>query len=271
VDLKKNELEDLVNTALAATEKSNDILMKHWTKYHDRKQYNMEYTTKEDLSPVTQLDLEVEKNIRDLVLTKYPGHKIVGEEFGEEEAQYKTSPYIWIIDPIDGTANYIRKLRYFATQIAIMHEGEVIVGISNAPALGETLVAFKNGGAFLNKERVHVSKVRWLQNSFLIHGSIKYFKQIKKLSQLIKLDENSWSMRGFGDCWSYHLLASGGIDAMLEAKTKIWDIAAVSLIVKEAGGRVTDIYGNPLSLRSTSIIASNGLIHDEILSIIHSK
>lgn len=268
MSIKGEDLENIVNTALAAASNSNDILMKHWRKYHNQKQRKIAYTSKKDLSPVTKLDFDVEETIRNILRENYPEHIIVGEELGEE--QNKRSPYMWIIDPIDGTKSFIRGLRYFATQIAVMYEGEVVVGISSAPALDEILVASKNGGAFLNKKKIHVSKVDRLQKSFISHGNIKYFNKIKKLPQLIKLYEHSWGARGFEDFWGYHLLAKGGLDAMLEAKTKIWDIAAVSLIVKEAGGKVTDIEGHPISFDSTSIIATNRLIHDEILSIIHN-
>jgi histidinol-phosphatase len=267
---KKENLEHYINIALTAAAASDEILMTHWQKCHDRKRQGIAYTSKEDLSPVTQIDLEVEKIIRKILAENCPGHQIVGEEFGKDDGQYNTSPYTWIIDPIDGTKNYIRGLKYFTTQIALMYEGEIVVGISRAPALNETLSAFKNGGTFLNKEKIRVSKIDNLQSAFIIHGSIGYFYRIKKLPQFIRLIEHSWEAKGFGDCWSYHLLACGGIDAMLEAQTKIWDIAAVSLIVKEAGGRVTDLTGNQISFDSSSIIATNGLIHDEILTILHS-
>jgi histidinol-phosphatase len=269
MSLKEENLENIVKIALDALRHTNDILIKHWQRYYYHKKQNMVYTSKKDLSPVTQLDFESEQTIRNIVLENYPDHRIVGEEMGEEE--YKLSPYLWIIDPIDGTKNYIRGLKYFATQIAVMHEGEVVVGISSAPALNETMVAFKNGGTFLNDKKIHASKVSQLRNAFITHGNIKYFSRSSKLLPLAQLAEKAWAMRGFGDCWNYHLVAYGGIDAMLEAKAKIWDIAAVSLIVKEAGGRVTDIDGYPISFESTSIIASNNFIHDEILSIIKNE
>lgn len=268
MSFRKESLEKIVNTAQQAVISSSKILMRYWCKYQNQER-SMEYSPKEDSSPVTNVDYKVERAIRNVVLRNHPLHRIMGEECVKEGTE--DSPYLWVIDPIDGTKQYVRGLRYFATQIAVMYENEVIVGVSNAPALDETIVAFKKGGAFLNGKKVHVSKVGRVQDCFISYGNIKYFNKNKKLPHLVKLCERSWASRGFGDFWGYHLLASGRIDAMLEAETKIWDIAAVSLIVKEAGGRVTDFEGTPLSYDSTSIIATNGLIHNEILDFFNNE
>lgn len=267
--MKLNEkiLENILDTALEAAACAADILLNNWQKRRLRDNADISYRSKDDLSPVTELDLAAEKIIREIILKRFPDHQIVGEEFGKDA--HNLSPYTWIIDPIDGTKGYIRGQEYFATQVAVMYEGEVVVGVSNAPALNETLAASKNGGAFLNKKPIQVSKINQLPKAFISHGNLKYFDQIKKLPQFFKVLEKAWTTRGFGDFWGYHLLATGRIDAMLEAKAKIWDIAALSIIVKEAGGAVSDIHGQPLSMESTSMIATNGLIHDEILSTLN--
>lgn len=262
MSFRKENLEEIARTALEAATSSGDILMKYWGE-HQNGRLNMGYSPKEDFSPVTGVDYEVERNIRSIVLSDYPQHRILGEEYGEEGSE--RSPYLWIVDPIDGTKQYVRGLRYFATQLAVMYENEVVVGVSNAPALNETIVAVKNRGAFLNNRTIHVSKVSYVQDCFISHGNIKYFSKTKRLRQLVKLCEHSWANRGFGDFWSYHLLASGRIDAMIEAETNIWDIAAASIIVEEAGGRATDFEGIPISFDSSSIIATNNLIHSEVL------
>lgn len=269
LNINKEYLESLVNTALEAAKQTDEILVKQRQAYRSQEDQNVPYTSKKDLTPVTQIDLEIERKIREIVMATYPDHQVLGEEFGEDP--HKTSPFMWIVDPIDGTKSFVRGLRTFATQIAVMFAGKIVVGVSSAPDLNETLVAFKNGGAFLNKKRIHVSTIDSIRESYLCHGNIKYFHRIQKLPQLVQLFEQSWCARGFGDFWGYHLLANGGIDAMLEAMIRIWDIAALSLIVEEAGGRVTDIDGNPISVDTTTIIATNGRIHDEILSIFQSQ
>lgn len=267
--MKPNEkiLGNILDTALEAAACAADILLDNWQKRRLRDNADISYRAKDDLSPVTELDLAAEKIIREIILKRFPDHRIIGEEFGKDA--HNLSPYTWVIDPIDGTKGYIRGQEYFATQVAVMYEGEVVVGVSNAPALNEILAASKNGGAFLNKKPIRVSKISNLSEAFICHGNIKYFHQLKKFPQLFKLLENTWTTRGFGDFWGYHLLADGRVDAMLEAGAKIWDIAAVSIIIKEAGGAVSDIHGHPISLESTSMIATNGLIHDEILTILN--
>lgn len=257
----KDEIEKIVRTVNKAIEKSDALLVKHW---RNSSANPIPFDSKADLSPVTEADREIETEIRSIIAEDHPGHSVVAEEFGVEN--HEDSVYRWIIDPIDGTKQFIRGMRFFGTQIAVMREDQLIVGASNAPSLGERIVAVKGEGTKLNGKPVRVSDVDTLNKSFFSHGDVKYFARTSKLQQLLWLCENSWGRRGFGDFWSYHLLAQGKIEAMLEAETKIWDIAATALIVTEAGGRVSDFAGNPISLESTSIVASNSHIHDEILS-----
>ena len=269
MNLKNEYIEKLVDTALIAIKATNDILMSNWFKFQHIENMDMRYSTKSDLSPVTKIDFEIERIIRDIILKNHPTHKIMGEEFKDEGT--KNSPYLWTIDPIDGTKDFIRGLKCFSTLIAVMYDNRVIVGVSNAPALNETIVAFKNGGAFLNNKKINVSKVNRIQDCFISHGNINFFKKTKMLAQLTKLCEHTWGNRGFEDFRSYHLIAAGSIDGVLEAKTNIWDIAAVSLIVEEAGGKSTDFKGLPINVDSTSIVATNGIIHEEILNYFHDK
>lgn len=230
----------------------------------------MDHHRKDDLSPVTKVDREVEALIRDIVLSNHPHHRILGEEGGVSGDTH--SPYLWVVDPIDGTKKYIRGLPEFAVLIAVFCGEQVIVGVSHAPALNETIVASRNGGAFLNDRRqLHVSSIRKISEVFLTHGENRLFSQTGHLTNLVTLCDDVWGTKGFEDFLSYHLVAGGRIDAVLESKTNIWDIAAVSLIVEEAGGKVTDLYGNPLSVNSSSVIATNGLVHDRIVSYLRES
>jgi histidinol-phosphatase len=266
MSINEKQLKSILDTALEAAAGCTGIMMNHWRAYRGQGNSGMPYTAKKDLTPVTELDRQVEQNIRAVISKKYPGHQILGEEFGEDTD--KTSPFLWIIDPIDGTKAFIRGLPNFATQIAVMHEGKIIAAVSNAPALNETLAAYKNGGAFLNNKKIQVSRINSVKESYICHGNVKYFNRLNKLPQLLDLFENAWCVRGLGDFLGYHLLARGSVDAMLEAAVKIWDVAALSLIVEEAGGKVTDIHGKPVSLDTTTIAATNGRIHDDVLAFL---
>ncbi|VVB74217.1 Fructose-1,6-bisphosphatase/inositol-1-monophosphatase [Candidatus Tiddalikarchaeum anstoanum] len=146
-----------------------------------------------------------------------------------------------------------------------MKNNEIILGISNAPALKELIYAEKGKGAYFKGKKINVSKISELKDSYLSFGGINLFERKNIINQLLNLARNCMGRRGFGDFWSYHLLARGIIDIMIEAETKIWDIAAVKLIVEESGGKVTEIKGKLVDMNTTSIIATNKLLHEEVL------
>ncbi len=257
---KNPTLEQVLGTALYATAQTSDILLRHW-----RKAQALRYDTKPDLSPVTAVDRAVERRIRQIIKGRYPQHAILGEEGGNDDSA--ESAWLWVIDPIDGTKSYIRGLPYFGTQVAVFYEGEVVVGVSHAPVLRETAIARRGAGAFVNRNRLKVSNVRSLKRSLVAHGLLPLFERRKLMPGLRKLCREAWGLQGFQDFWSYHLLATARLDACVEAATNIWDIAAASLIVNEAGGTVTDLRGRPIQTTTTSCIASNGWIHKAILNL----
>ena len=225
-------------------------------------QKNIEVDIKKDFSPVTKADIEGEKIIIETIKKEFPSHNFLGEE---SKHDFKRDGFLWIIDPIDGTTNYARKNPLFATQIALMEDGELILGVSNAPALKELMYAEKNNGAYLNNSKTKTSSIRELDASYMVFGGIQYFKRRGLLTNLLNLVENTRGHRGIGDFWSYHLVAQGKADIMIEAQTKIWDIAALKVIVEEAGGKVTDIKGNNVGLSTTSILATNKELHPTVL------
>lgn len=243
--------------AIEAVKKAEEIIMKY---YSD----DLTWQKKSDLSPVTIADTEAEKVIIETIKNSFPDHAFIGEESGNDNINSK---YQWIIDPIDGTKNYTRKIPLFATQIALLEDGEIILGVSNAPAMNEMIFAEKGKGAFRQEKSIHVSNIQDLSDSYFCFGGIKYFKKHNYLDSLLKLTENTSGHRGIGDFWCYHLLAQGKIDIMVEAETKIWDFAALKIIVEEAGGKITDIQGNRITKDTTSIIATNKNLHDSVLEI----
>jgi len=239
-------------TALEAAKQAQKIIMDYYTG-------EIKVDIKPDMTPVTLADSGAEKIIINTIKQKFPEHGFIGEETG---TQNKESEYQWIIDPIDGTKNYMRKIPLFATQIALMKNNEIILGVSNAPALNELIYTEKDKGAFMGEKQLKVSSITSLSDAYLSFGSPKYFEKNGHTKALLSLANKVLSNRGIGDAWSYHLLAQGKIDIMVEASTNIWDIAAVKIIVEEAGGKVTTLTGGPVDKNTHSIIATNGKLHD---------
>ncbi len=227
------------------------------------------YADKDDRTPVTRIDREIEALLKSLILEAYPDHAVVGEEGGTQGKA--GAEYVWYVDPVDGTKNLIRGLPHFSTQLALFRTGVPVLGVSCAPGLQENIIALRGEGAFLGDTRLQVSSIGHLNRCYLCHGNIRYFSQLGRLEGLLSLCSKAWANRGFGDFWGYHLLAQGRVDIMLDAKTSIWDIAAVSVIVEEAGGRVTDMDGLPIDPHSSSVVATNGLVHEEVLEILAGR
>jgi len=221
-------------------------------------------TLKADLSPVTIADTEAEQSIIKTVEKYFPGHGFIGEEFGNKR---EAAEYHWVIDPIDGTKNFLRKIPLFGTLLALMRGKDLIMGVSHMPALKETVYAERGQGAYSNAQPIKVSSVAKLEEASVSFGGIKYFHKTGRFSQVAALVEATARQRAFGDLWQYHLLAQGKIDVVVEARLKFWDIAAPSVIVEEAGGMFTDINGQPINEDTTAIIATNGKLHDSVVNL----
>lgn len=220
---------------------------------------------KPDQSPVTIADKEAEEAIKQEILKNFPDHTFFGEE-GEKVDLTNHKGYTWVIDPIDGTKSYLRHNPLFASQLALMYNGEFILGVSNAPLLGELLYAEVGKGCYLNHKLIHSSNINSLSDAYMSFGSLKYFEAIGKTDSLLSLAKEAKWARGIGDFWSYHLLAQGKLDIMIEAQTKLWDIAAMVVIITEAGGSITQLDGSPISYTSTSAIATNSLLQKTVVS-----
>jgi histidinol-phosphatase len=250
-----------LKTALKAAQVAEEVLLK----YSGSK---LAINRKSDQSPVTIADQEAEKKITAIITDAFPDHGFVGEEFGSSNT---TAEYQWSIDPIDGTKNFIHGLPFFSTEIALLQNGVPILGVSNAPLLKRLVWAEKGKGAWLNSQKLSVSSVSELSNAYLSCGSLKHFDQYNLVERLVALNQRTMSLRSFGDSWSYTYLAGGYMDAVFEAHIKVWDVAASTIITQEAGGRVTDLFGKPFTPESTTFFASNGLLHNEVLSLLHTK
>jgi histidinol-phosphatase len=211
--------------------------------------------TKPDLTPVTEADHAVERELRRLVAERRPGEGVLGEELGDDAAEGDRR---WIVDPIDGTRNFSRRVPVWATLIALERAGRMEAAVVSAPALGRRWWAARGEGAFgSGGERLRVSAVERLEDASVTVA----------LEQPVpEAFRGAWHLRGFGDFWAHMLVAEGAVDVAVDAiGVRLWDLAAPFLIVEEAGGRFTDVEGRARA-DGRSAVASNGLLHDTVLA-----
>ena len=219
--------------------------------------------TKPDLSPVTEADRAVEQALRKRIAEERPGHGVVGEELGAEER----GDARWILDPIDGTKNYVRGIPVFGTLIALQRDGAMVLGVVSAPALGRRWGAARGVGAFAGGRPIRVSRVAELHDAVLAYSSLGSWEQHGLGERFTALARRCWRTRGFGDFWSHMLVAEGAADVACEPEVALWDLAALQVIVEEAGGRCTDLSGAARA-DGGSAVTSNGLLHDRVLAIL---
>jgi histidinol-phosphatase len=220
---------------------------------------NLAIEIKADKSPVTEADRRAEEAIRDVLGRYFPEYGFYGEEGGQHAMQAEN---IWLVDPLDGTKSFIRDTPFFSTQIALMRRGELVLGVSSAVAFGELAWAEKGSGAFLNGNSIKVSTTATLADAILSTGNLKTLAGSAEWGRFGDLVGQVNRLRGYGDFMHYHLLARGALDVVIESDVNILDIAALCVIVREAGGRFTDLKGGTVSLATTSVLASNGALHD---------
>ncbi|WP_026875138.1 histidinol-phosphatase [Jiangella gansuensis] len=221
--------------------------------------------TKADQSPVTDADKATEEAIRRTLSRARPRDAVVGEEFGAEGYGARR----WVVDPIDGTKNYLRGVPVWATLIALMVEDEVVAGVVSAPALGRRWWAARGTGAWTGRSlssatRCRVSGIDTLDEASLSFSSLAGWEERGRLPAFLDLTRACWRTRGYGDFWSYMLLADGAVDIAAEPELSLHDMAAPSIVVEEAGGRFTDLAGRPGPLGGDAL-ATNGLLHDTVL------
>lgn len=217
--------------------------------------------TKSDRSPVSEADEAVEQMIRERLRLERFSDGIVGEEFGDTGSAVRR----WIIDPIDGTRNYIRGVPVWATLIALEDRGTLTAGVVSAPAIGHRWWAARGEGAFRNGYPMRVSAVTKIEESFLAYDSITDFDPHGLSEQFLRLVRTCDRTRGFGDFWAHMLVASGAVDIAIEPTVAFWDMAALQVIVEEAGGRFTSLAGEARADRRSGV-STNGHLHDEVLA-----
>ena len=226
-------------------------------------------TTKPDLTPVTDADKATEREIRDLLQVARPQDGLVGEEFGgvaESEERNAGSRY-WVVDPIDGTKNFMRGVPTWATLIALVENGVVVVGVASAPALARRWYAAEKSGAFVtfrggDPRKISVSGVKDLENASLLYSDLVGWGN--RLPNFMKMMQKSWRTRGVGDFWSHMLVAEGAAEIAIEPSLALWDMAALDIIVREAGGSFTSCNGEP-GPHFGSGVSTNYLLHEQVI------
>jgi histidinol-phosphatase len=221
---------------------------------------------KKDQTPVTQADLEIESTIRKRLAERFPDDAVLGEE----EGLAGDSGRLWVIDPIDGTKNFAAGIQIWATLVALMVDGEPVVGVVGAAGLRERYAAVKGGGATLNGEPIHVSDVAKLADASIASSGSKDWVVGPHADGYRSIVTESYRTRGFGDFWGHVLVARGSVEAMLEPALRTWDWAALKPIIDEAGGRITSLEGGPLTDHG-SVLSTNGRVHDDIVARLASS
>lgn len=223
--------------------------------------------TKPDLTPVTDADEAVEAELRTILARERPDDHVLGEEYG---GAAKFSGRQWVIDPIDGTKNFVRGVPVWASLIALLHDGAPVVGVVSAPALNRRWWAAAGLGAFTAvgtgaPRRLSVSAVADLTSASLSFSSLSGWADLGRRDAFIGLTDAVWRVRAYGDFFSYCLVAEGAVDIAAEPEVKLWDLAPLDILVREAGGSFTALDGSPGPHGGTAV-ATNGLLHDEVLA-----
>jgi histidinol-phosphatase len=221
--------------------------------------------TKPDLTPVTDADHMVEETLRNTLKRARPRDAVHGEEFGRTGY----GPRCWVIDPIDATKNYVRGVPVWATIIALMEGDDVVVGLVSAPALNRRWWAAKGGGAWTGRSlakatRCRVSGVSELRDASFSYSSLTGWEERGLMGGFLDLSRTVWRTRAYGDFWSHVMVAEGVVEASAEPEVSLWDVAALQVIIEEAGGVFTDLSGKARP-DGGSVVCSNGLLHDDIL------
>jgi len=256
--MKEKHIKKLLNFSVDLIKECNRISLKYY-----KKTIKPEY--KKDNSPVTIADKKCEKFLISEIKKKYPEHSFLAEETGVED---KNSEFRWIIDPIDGTKNFMRNFPFWGTLLALEYQNEVVMGIIALPAMKQMIYAGKGLGCYQNGKRVKVSKTDSIDKSYFIYGGIEYILDKPYKEKFLELVKNSYYDRGYGDCFGHTLVINGKAEYMLDPHVSPYDVAPVKICVEEAGGVMTDLEGNR-TIYSRGVLTSNGKMHDELLRFIN--
>lgn len=235
---------------------------------------DLEVHAKPDLTPVSDADTATERRVRELITAQFPDDAILGEEFGGDVEKVGRQ---WVVDPIDGTKNYVRGVPVWATLIALLVDGVPVVGVVSAPALARRWWAAEGMGAWgtfgadgAEARKLGVSKVAQITDASFSLSSLTGWRDAGLRDRLLDLTDAAWRLRGFGDFWSYCMVAEGAVDVAAEPEVNLWDLAALDILVREAGGTFTSLSGEP-GPHAGSAVGSNGLLHTAVLDALGDR
>jgi histidinol-phosphatase len=254
--------DDDLRFAHVLADAADDITMRRF------RALDLSVEAKPDLTPVSDADLATEESLRNLLRRGRPRDAMLGEEFGQSGASHRC----WVIDPIDGTKNFVRGVPVWATLIGLMSEGEVTVGVVTAPALGRRWWAARGGRAWTGRSltkatNCKVSGVSSIGDASLSYSGLSTWRDSGREKEFLGLAAAAWRTRAYGDFWSHMLVAEGAVDISAETDVKLWDLAALQIIVEEAGGIFTDLAGQATPAGG-SAVCTNGLLHADVLSML---
>jgi histidinol-phosphatase len=245
-----------LDAAIAAAREAGRIALRYYRGRFD-------VTLKPDQTPVTQADQECERAIVEILGNALPDCGFLGEEFGAKGPQARR----WIVDPIDGTRNFVRRIPVWATLIGLEEDGQITAGVVYNPVTDEMHAARRGGGAFLNGERIRVSATAALAEATFLHAGLGIVRKAGWWDGFARLIDGTLNQRGFGDYLGYALVAAGKAELYAELDLKPWDLAPCKILVEEAGGRFTDFEGQPTIYSGTAFV-SNGHLHDAALALL---
>lgn len=246
--------------AVEAAQRAGQLALRYFD------QASLDVQWKSNFSPVTIADREAEQSLREILLGRFPQDGFWGEEFGQVPGN---SGYRWIIDPIDGTRNFVRGVPLWGTLVGLEYRGEPIAGVVVLPSLKLTYRTLRGDGAYRNDCQIRVSQIELLHQGLLMYSGASWFLASPCRDAFIEMCLRSQRQRGFGDCYGFVLVAQGSGEAMLDYGVNPWDIAAIVPIIEEAGGRFSDWSGQR-TIQRPDVLASNGKVHDEILYILRT-
>ena len=247
---------DVVAAMIRAAESAGEVALKYY-------RGGFEVTIKADQTPVTQADREAEQAIKAVLRRACPDHGFLGEEFGEEGPKERR----FIIDPIDGTRNFIRRVPIWAVLVGLEEAGRITAGVVLNPASGEMLWARRGDGAWSGAERLRVSDCGRLDEATLLHSDLHLLRQGGHWDAFVRMLDASGRTRGFGDYYGYGLVAGGKAEVYVEVDLKPWDVAPMLVLLEEAGGRLTDFAGRS-TIYDGSVLATNGRLHEQALALL---
>ncbi len=253
-------LDELLNFALDAAWQAGRVTLGYF-------QTGTQVERKADNTPVTIADREAERTLRRLITEHWPGHALIGEEYGRAAGNAGDSGYTWIIDPIDGTKSFVQGVPFYAVLLALVKDDQPLLGVMYFPALNEIVYAARGRGCYWNGRPAHVSTVADLKDAVLLASDLDTFAQFNRQATFQRLIDATYIQRTWGDAYGYALIATGRAEVMVDPVMEVWDCGPLQVILEEAGGTFTDWKGTP-TIFNREAVATNGVLFDRVMAII---